>query len=133
MRSARARSFGRPSDQPRPQASSRWHRSISDPIWLKLTRSSSLPARRAAISRQRGAERDRYQTAAKDRAERLLRIAQLAYKEGARGILELVDAYRTTHEVRLRDLELRALLDEAGFDVAEAVGDLTAVKIAASP
>jgi hypothetical protein len=33
------------------------------------------------------------------------------------------------YEVRLRDLELRALLDEAGFDVAEAVGDVGAVKI----
>jgi outer membrane protein TolC len=61
----------------------------------------------------------------KQRAERLLRIAQIAYKEGARGILELVDAYRTSREVRLRDLELRTAVEAAGFDVAEAVGDLT--------
>lgn len=86
--------------------------------------------RAVGVYQQRRSERDRYQTAARDRAERLLRIAQLAYKEGARGILELVDAYRTTREVKLRDLELRALLDEAGFDVAEAVGDPSAVKLA---
>jgi cobalt-zinc-cadmium resistance protein CzcA len=94
------------------------------------TRIPTEVTRAVSVYQQRRSERDRYQTAAKDRAERLLRIAQLAYKEGARGILELVDAYRTTHEVRLRDLELRTLLDEAGFDVAEAVGDVSAVKIA---
>ena len=81
--------------------------------------------RAVGVYQLRRSERDRFQTAVKDRAERLLRIAQVAYKEGARGILELVDAYRTSREVRLRDLELRALLEEAGFDVAESVGDLT--------
>jgi cobalt-zinc-cadmium resistance protein CzcA len=82
--------------------------------------------RAIAVYQQRVAERDRYQTAVKQKAERLLRIAQTAYREGARGILELVDAYRTNREVRLRDLDLRTAVEAAGFDVAEAIGDVTA-------
>ncbi|HEY3196464.1 MAG TPA: CusA/CzcA family heavy metal efflux RND transporter [Nitrospirales bacterium] len=79
---------------------------------------------RAVISYDlRRNERDRFQTAVKDRADKLLQIARVAYKEGARGILELVDAYRTYREVRLRDLELRLLVQEAGLDIIEAVGD----------
>jgi cobalt-zinc-cadmium resistance protein CzcA len=89
--------------------------------------------RAIAVYQQRVAERDRYQTAVKQRAERLLRIAQTAYREGARGILELVDAYRTNREVRLRDLELRATVEATGFDVAEATGDLTAYAAAVTP
>ena len=86
--------------------------------------------RAIAVYQQRRSERDRYQTAVKQRAERLLRIAQTAYKEGARGILELVDAYRTSREVRIRDLELRAAVEAAGFDVSETMGDLTAYTVA---
>jgi cobalt-zinc-cadmium resistance protein CzcA len=93
------------------------------------TRIATEVVRALAIYQQRRSEADRYQTAVKQRAERLLRIAQTAYKEGARGILELVDAYRTSREVRLRDLELRAAVEAAGFEVAEAVGDLTAYTI----
>jgi len=96
------------------------------------TRIPTEVIRAIAVYQQRVAERDRYQTAVKQRAERLLRIAQTAYREGARGILELVDAYRTSREVRLRDLELRAAAEAAGFDVAEAVGDLTAYAVALS-
>ncbi|HEV8244121.1 MAG TPA: CusA/CzcA family heavy metal efflux RND transporter [Nitrospirales bacterium] len=90
------------------------------------TRIHTEVIRAIAVYQQRRAERDRYQSAVKQKAERLLRIAQTAYREGARGILELVDAYRTNREVRLRDLELRTAVEAAGFDVAEAVGDLTA-------
>jgi len=90
------------------------------------TRIPTEVTRAIAVYQQRRSERDRYQMTVKQRAERLLRIAQIAYKEGARGILELVDAYRTSREVRLRDLELRTAVEAAGFDVAEAVGDLTA-------
>jgi cobalt-zinc-cadmium resistance protein CzcA len=90
------------------------------------TRIPTEVTRAIAVYQQRRAERDRYQTAVRQRADRLLRIAQAAYREGARGILELVDAYRTSREVRLRDLELKAAAEAAGFDVGEALGDLTA-------
>ncbi len=89
--------------------------------------------RAAAVYQQRRLERERFQTAVKERSERLLRIAQSAYREGARGILELVDAYRTNREVRLRDLELRALVEEAQYDLTEAVGDLTPLNIGVRP
>jgi cobalt-zinc-cadmium resistance protein CzcA len=94
------------------------------------TRIPTEVIRAIAVYQQRRSERDRYQSAVKQRAEKLLRIAQTAYREGARGILELVDAYRTSREVRLRDLELRAAAEAAGFDVAEAIGDLTAYNVA---
>ncbi|TLY23525.1 MAG: CusA/CzcA family heavy metal efflux RND transporter [Nitrospirae bacterium] len=97
------------------------------------TRIHTEVIRDTAVYQQRVAERDRYQTAVMQRAERLLRTAQTAYREGARGILELVDAYRTNREVRLRDLELRTAVEAAGFDVAESVGDLTAYAAAVSP
>jgi len=96
------------------------------------TRIPTEVIRAIAVYQQRRAERDRYQTTVKQRAEKLLRIAQASYKEGARGILELVDAYRTSREVRLRDLELRTSVEAAGFDVAEAVGDVTAYTVTAS-
>src|SRR5207245_11600024 len=97
------------------------------------TRIHSEAIRAIAGYHHRVAERDRYQTDVKQRAERLLRIAQTAYREGARGILELVDAYRTSREVRLRDLELRTAVEGTGFDIAEAVGDLTAYAAAVTP
>lgn len=96
------------------------------------TRIPTEVVKAVAVYQQRRAERDRYQATVTQRAERLLRIAQTAYKEGARGILELVDAYRTSREVRLRDLELRTAVESAAFDVAEAVGDLTAYTVALS-
>jgi cobalt-zinc-cadmium efflux system outer membrane protein len=93
------------------------------------TRIATEVTRTTSVYQQRRSERERFQTAVKERSERLLRIAQSAYREGARGILELVDAYRTNREVRLRDLELKALVEEAEFDVAEAVGDLSPLNI----
>ena len=96
------------------------------------TRIPTEVMRAIAVYQQRRAERDRYQSAVKQKAERLLRIAQIAYREGARGILELVDAYRTNREVRLRDLDLRTAVEAAGFDVGEAVGDLTVYTAALS-
>jgi len=96
------------------------------------TRIPTEVAKAVAVYQQRRAERDRYQTAVKQRAEQLLRIAQAAYREGARGILELVDAYRTSREVRLRDLELRTAVEAAGFDVAEAINDVTAYTMTAA-
>jgi cobalt-zinc-cadmium efflux system outer membrane protein len=97
------------------------------------TRIPTEVTRAAAVYQQRRLERERFQTAVKERSERLLRIAQSAYREGARGILELVDAYRTNREVRLRDLELRALVEEAQYDLTEAVGDLSPLNIAVTP
>src|SRR5439155_20011516 len=97
------------------------------------TRIPTEVIRGIAVYQQRVAERDRYQTAVKQKAERLLRTAQTSYREGARGILELVDAYRTSREVRLRDLDLKTAGEGTGFDVAEAVGDLTAYAAAVTP
>ncbi len=67
-------------------------------------------------------ERDRYVKAVKERAEQNLKTAQLAYREGALGILEIVDAYRLLQEVQVRDLDLRATVKEAAINLEEAIG-----------
>jgi outer membrane protein, heavy metal efflux system len=41
------------------------------------------------------------------RLDQLLRSAETAYREGGGNVVELVDAYRTARDTRLRDLELR--------------------------
>jgi cobalt-zinc-cadmium efflux system outer membrane protein len=63
--------------------------------------------RAAVIERRETAER--YRSAAVNSAEQIERIAQVSYDAGERGILELLDAYRTGSIARVR----QALLDLA--------------------
>jgi cobalt-zinc-cadmium efflux system outer membrane protein len=53
----------------------------------------------------------------------LSRIAQLAYQEGEQGILELLDAYRTSLFSRLQALELAWSAKQAEIELNRAVGE----------
>lgn len=66
---------------------------------------SEIVAWRAVVLERRAAA-DRYRAAATDSTAGLERIAQVAYDAGEKGILELLDAYRTGSSARVRLAEL---------------------------
>jgi cobalt-zinc-cadmium efflux system outer membrane protein len=53
----------------------------------------------------------------------LVRIARIGYQEGELGILELLDAYRTSRQSQLRILELQAAVKEAQIELDRVVGE----------
>ena len=55
---------------------------------------------------ERRAAADRYRTAVANSADQIERIAQVSYEAGERGILELLDAYRTTASARARPSDI---------------------------
>ena len=65
---------------------------------------------------------DEYEAQSGSRADEIRRIAEVAYREGELGILELLDSYRVAQSAALRLLELRAdaKLAEVEFDWAVA-------------
>jgi cobalt-zinc-cadmium efflux system outer membrane protein len=71
--------------------------------------------RLAAEERRSGA--DGYRREAIPRSDELSRIAQVSYDAGERGILELLDAYRSATDARLRLLELDAAAAQADIDL----------------
>ena len=74
--------------------------------------SEVLAVRQAALSQeQQGA------------AEELVQIAEVAYREGEVGILELLDAVRTASRARIRSIELRLDARLAQIALERAVGD----------
>lgn len=66
---------------------------------------TEIAALRAAVEERR-ATADRYRTAAVNGADQIERIAQVSYDAGERGILELLDAYRTGSAARIRQTAL---------------------------
>jgi cobalt-zinc-cadmium efflux system outer membrane protein len=60
---------------------------------------------------------DRYRTAAVSSADQIERIAQVSYDAGERGILELLDAYRTSASARVRQALLDAAVREAEIEL----------------
>jgi cobalt-zinc-cadmium efflux system outer membrane protein len=75
--------------------------------------------RAAAVERRTIAQRHR---AALQAADEIERIARISYEAGERGILELLDAYRTVSSARLRQTELEAGVREAEIELAFASG-----------
>lgn len=57
-------------------------------------------------------------------AEELMRIAEVAYREGDTGILELLDAVRTASRARVRGVEIRLAARLAQIALERAVGDI---------
>jgi outer membrane protein, heavy metal efflux system len=57
-------------------------------------------------------------------AEELSQIAEVAYREGEVGILELLDAVRTASRARIRGIELRLDARLAQIALERAVGDI---------
>jgi outer membrane protein, heavy metal efflux system len=88
--------------------------SIEQRIRSEITGASEvLAVRQAALSEeQQGA------------AEELVQIAEVAYREGEVGILELLDAVRTASRARSRSIDLRLEARLAQIAVERAVGDI---------
>ena len=66
---------------------------------------TEIAALRAAVEERR-ATAERYRSAAVNGADQIERIAQVSYDAGERGILELLDAYRTGSAARIRQTAL---------------------------
>jgi cobalt-zinc-cadmium efflux system outer membrane protein len=82
---------------------------------FRVTLGSTIVALRAALTERRGAA-DRYRAASKNAAE-LERIARISYEAGERGILDLLDVYRTSTEARLRLASLDAAARRAEIEL----------------
>jgi cobalt-zinc-cadmium efflux system outer membrane protein len=87
--------------------------SIENRIRSEITGASEVLAmRQAALSQEpQGA------------AEELVQIAEVAYREGEVGILELLDAVRTASRARIRSIDLRLDARLAQIALERAVGD----------
>jgi len=101
------------------QARARQARAEADA--LRLTIRAQVAAWRAAVVERR-AVADRHREGLVAGAGRIERIAQVSYEAGERGILELLDAYRTTSAARLRQAELDAAVREAEIELEFASG-----------
>ena len=77
---------------------------------------TEIAALRAAVIERR-ASADRYRTAAVGGADEIERIAQVSYDAGERGILELLDAYRTGPSARIRQATLDAGVRQAEIEL----------------
>jgi cobalt-zinc-cadmium efflux system outer membrane protein len=75
-----------------------------------VLRADIAAARAAAVERRRAAEA--YRASALTNSGEVERIAQVSYDAGERGILELLDAFRTSSSARTR----QAVLDAAARD-----------------
>jgi cobalt-zinc-cadmium efflux system outer membrane protein len=83
---------------------------------LRLRVRTAISGWRAAVLERR-AIADRYRAAMSGGAEELERIAQVSYENGERGILELLDAYRTAAFARVRQATLDAAVREAEIEL----------------
>ena len=80
-----------------------------------ILRSDIGAARTAALDRRRAGEQ--YRAAALKTSGEVERIAQVSYDAGERGILELLDAYRTSSSARVRQAALDAAAREAEIEL----------------
>ena len=83
---------------------------------LRLSYRGDIAAwRGAALERRAAAER--YRSSAVASASDVERIARVSYESGERGILELLDAYRTSASARVRQAALDASAREAEIEL----------------
>ena len=83
---------------------------------LRTALRSQITALRNLVLQRREAA-DRYRASAVDVAASLERIAQVSYDAGERGILELLDAFRSGAAARTRQAGLDAAVREAEIDL----------------
>jgi cobalt-zinc-cadmium efflux system outer membrane protein len=82
---------------------------------------ASVIALRDIVERRR-AFAEAYRTAAIGRSDDLKRIARVSYEAGERGILELLDAYRSASVARARLADLDALVAESEIELEYVTG-----------
>ena len=83
---------------------------------FRIALRAEIAALRAAVIERRETA-DRYRTAAVNRTGEIERIAQVSYDAGERGILELLDAYRTGASARIRQTALDAAVRQAEIEL----------------
>ena len=83
---------------------------------LRLSYRGDIAAWRGAALERRAAA-DRYRASAVASASDVERIARVSYESGERGILELLDAYRTSASARVRQAALDASAREAEIEL----------------
>jgi cobalt-zinc-cadmium efflux system outer membrane protein len=83
---------------------------------LRLALRAEIAGLHAAVTERRAAAA-RYRTALTDGSGQIERIAQVSYEAGERGILELLDAYRTGASARVRQAMLDAAVREAEIEL----------------
>ena len=88
---------------------------------FRVSLRSEITAARAILIERREAA-DRYRTATSESADRLERIAQVSYDAGERGILELLDAFRSRTSARMRQIALDGAARQAEIELELASG-----------
>jgi outer membrane protein, heavy metal efflux system len=83
---------------------------------FRLSLRTEIVALRAAVLERRETA-ERYRTATVNGASEIERIAQVSYDAGERGILELLDAYRTGSTARMRQAMLDAAVRQAEVEL----------------
>lgn len=83
---------------------------------LRLSLRADIAGLRAALLERRAAA-ERYRAAVAGSADQIERIAQVSYEAGERGILELLDAYRTTASARVRQAALDLAVRQAEIEL----------------
>ena len=83
---------------------------------FRVTLRADIAALRVAVMERRDTA-DRYRTAAVNGIGEIERIAQVSYDAGERGILELLDAYRTGASARVRQSVLDAAVRQAEIEL----------------
>lgn len=106
----------------RARAEARARLAVAEHDALRAEIGASVRALRLAAGEWRRAA-DAYRLTSVPKADELRRIARLSYDAGERGILELIDAYRSATDARLRltDLEAAAAQAEIDLELATAV------------
>jgi cobalt-zinc-cadmium efflux system outer membrane protein len=83
---------------------------------FRLALAAQIAVLRGVVTERREAA-DRYRAASSDSTAQLERIAQVSYDAGERGILELLDAYRSGASVRTRQAVLDAGVRQAEIEL----------------
>jgi cobalt-zinc-cadmium efflux system outer membrane protein len=83
---------------------------------LRQTIRTQIEAWRAAVVTRRDIA-ERHRAALSGGANQIERIAQISYEAGERGILELLDSYRTASAARIRQSQLDAAVREAEIEL----------------
>ena len=83
---------------------------------LRLALRSEITALRTAVLERRETA-ERYRSAAVGSADQIERIAQVSYDAGERGILELLDAFRTGSVARVRQVILDLAVRQAEIEL----------------
>jgi len=83
---------------------------------FRITVRGQITAQRAVVLERRTAA-DQYRAGAIPSADQIERIAQISYDAGERGILELLDAYRSVGIARIRQASLDAAVRQAEIEL----------------